>query len=47
MRTPELRVRWLTGVSWGSGLTGRGQGEPDERPDEEEDAPGSMCLGVH
>ena len=47
MRTPELRVRALTGVSWGSGLTGRRQGEPDERPDEEEDAPGrSMRLSV-
>ncbi|KAM3253973.1 hypothetical protein ACQJBY_047842 [Aegilops geniculata] len=43
MQTPELRVRWLTGVSWGSGLTGRRQ----EEPDEEEDAPGSMRLGVH
>ena len=47
MRKLELRVRQLTGVSWGSGLTGRRQGEPDERPDEEEDAPGrSMRLGV-
>ena len=48
MRTPQLRVRRLTGVlSWGSGLTGRRQGEPVDRPDEEEDAPGSMRLGVH
>ena len=36
MRTPELRERWLIGVSWGSGFTGRREGEPDERPDEEE-----------
>ena len=44
MRMPELRVRPLTGVSWGSGLTRRRQGEPGE----EEDAPGcSMRLGVH
>ena len=40
-------MRWLTSVSWGSGLTGRRQGEPVELPDEEEDAPGSMRLGVH
>ena len=43
MRTLELRVRALTGVSWGSGLTGRRQGEP---PDEEEAPPVSMRLGV-
>jgi len=45
MRTPELRVRALTGVPWGSGLTGRRwrQGEP---PDEEEDPPVSMRLGI-
>ena len=47
MRIPELRVRRLTGVSWGSGLTRRRQGEPVDRSDEEEDAPGSMRLGVH
>ena len=36
-------MRAATGVSWGSGLTGRRQGEP---PDEEEDPPVSMRLGV-
>src|SRR3954464_856039 len=43
MRTPELRVRALTGVPWGSGLTGWRQGEPS---DEEEDPPVSVRLGV-
>ena len=46
MRTLELWVRRLTGVSWGSGLTGRSAGKPDESEPDEEDVVVTIRRGV-